>query len=59
MIQGEVFTFNVRPQLDLFLRDMAAKNELHIFTASTRAYADAVLDHLSHKLGDADLFAGR
>jgi Dullard-like phosphatase family protein len=58
-VQGKVCTFNVRPQLDLFLLDMAAKYELHIFTASTRAYADAVLDHLSHKLGDADLFAGR
>jgi NLI interacting factor-like phosphatase len=58
-VDGHVFTFNVRSQLIEFLRGIAAEYKVHIFTASTRAYANALLDYLCKRLGNDDLFAGR
>jgi NLI interacting factor-like phosphatase len=58
-VDGHVFTFNVRSQLIEFLRGIAAEYKVHIFTASTSAYADAVFNYLCKRLGNDDLFAGR
>jgi len=54
---GDLVHVNKRPNLDMFLAEVTARFETHIFTAAMEVYANPLLDRLESDLGTT--FAGR